>query len=240
MSNKGNRVQAKLKKDNLDRWLLTYSDMITLLMIFFIVLYTISSVNQTKYQTIARSLGLAMGTSYIFGDKSGKLVGDYSELPNESSMQQLESNIQDYIQKNHLQNYASIRTDERGLVISIEDSVFFAKGSAEIEPDKQQMLKSIADLIKKLPNYIRVEGYTDNLPIHTEKYRSNWELSVSRATNVINALVQNGVNPEKLIAVGYGEYKPRFPNNSEENRAKNRRVDIVIMDLKYNKWEPAR
>lgn len=94
-------------------------------------------------------------------------------------------------------------------------------------------------MLKTLPNHIRVEGFTDDLPIHNSKFDSNWELSVIRATNVVKILVNEvGIEPQRISAVGYGEYRPVVPNDSEEHRRLNRRVDIVIMNTEYNKWEP--
>lgn len=227
---------SRIEKDNKERWLLTYSDMITLLMIFFIVMYSISTLNQTKFAMLANSLGLLEGTRYIMGDKSGSDISEF--VSGNKSVNDIAIDISQYVSQNNLQNYITTHIEERGIVISLKDSVFFAKGSADIAPERVNILKNIAAMIKPLPNYIRVEGYTDNLPMHTEKFQSNWELSVIRATNVIHVLVENGVDPKKIVAVGYGEYKPAFSNNNEENRRKNRRVDIVIMDRNYDSWEP--
>lgn len=135
---------------------------------------------------------------------------------------------------------ASVTTyiDERGLVISLNNAILFDSGSAEIKPGNEDVLIKIATTIDTLHNYIRIEGHTDNIPISTATYPSNWELSCARAISVVNLFVESGdIDPEKLIPVGYGEYRPVADNSTEEGRAKNRRIDIIILSEKYNSLE---
>lgn len=238
-------------KNNLERWLLTYSDLITLLMTFFVVMYSLSSINLNKFTQLANSLGISLGTKYVIGDKTSTLPIDNNMINNinkNSKTQQknnntnnegvIEKKLQSYIEANHLSSYITLYSDERGIVISLQEPLLFNLGSADVLPQSRKVIDNISKVLKTIPNYIRVEGYTDDIPINNEKYKSNWELSAARATNVIQVLVEDGINPERLIAVGYGQYKPVVPNTSEENRKKNRRVDIVIMKSDYNKWEP--
>jgi chemotaxis protein MotB len=119
--------------------------------------------------------------------------------------------------------------DERGLVLRFQDSVLFEKSKADILSQTLGALKEIAKILKTTDNPIRIEGHTDDLPINTVKYPSNWELSTTRATNVLRFLIQEGLPGNRLSAVGYGEFRPLVPNDSEENRKKNRRVDLVLI-----------
>ncbi|TCW42166.1 chemotaxis protein MotB [Thermohydrogenium kirishiense] len=229
------------KKENSERWLLTYSDMITLLMIFFIVLYTISTVNSQKFQQIAESLGKSFsGTNYVVGQYSGNSILDGIKPGNNTNTDStIESQLDKLIKQNNLQNMVTYKVDERGFVISLNDTLLFDTGSADVKPDQKATLIKIGNILKAMPNYIRVEGYTDNVPINNSQFHSNWELSVIRATNVVEILVNNvKIDPAKISAVGYGEYRSIVPNDSDKNRQLNRRVDIVIMNSDYNKWEP--
>jgi chemotaxis protein MotB len=229
------------KKENSERWLLTYSDMITLLMIFFIVLYTISTVNSQKFQQIAASLGKTFdGTNYVVGQYSGNSILDSIKTTNNTNTDNaIESQLDKLIKQNNLQNMVTYKIDERGFVISLNDTLLFDTGSADVKPDQKATLIKIGNILKAMPNYIRVEGHTDNVPINNSQFHSNWELSVIRATNVVEILVNDvKIDPAKISAVGYGEYRPIVPNDSDKNRQLNRRVDIVIMNSDYNKWEP--
>lgn len=242
-------VESSDEKNNLERWLLTYSDLITLLMIFFVVMYSLSSINLNKFAQLANSLGLSLGSNYVIGENSGNSLIDNSPISSNGGKNSnanlkgknsdgVEQKLLSYIESKHLSSYVTLYSDERGVVISLQEPLLFKLGSADVLPQNRKIIDNISQILKTIPNYIRVEGYTDDIPINNEKYKSNWELSVARATNVIEILVEDGVNPERLIAVGYGQFKPVVPNTSEENRKKNRRVDIVIMKSGYNKWEP--
>ncbi|MEG6566810.1 flagellar motor protein MotB [Thermoanaerobacterium saccharolyticum] len=232
------------KKENSERWLLTYSDMITLLMIFFIVLYTISTVNSQKFQQIAASLGKTFdGTNYVIGQQSGNSILDSIKTTgtNGTNDNSIASQLDKLIKQYNLQNMVTYKVDERGFVISLNDTLLFDTGSADVKPEQKETLIKIGNILKSMPNYIRVEGYTDNVPINNSQFHSNWELSVIRATNVVEILVNDvKMDPAKISAVGYGEYRPIVPNDSDKNRQLNRRVDIVIMNSGYNKWEPAK
>lgn len=225
-------------KQDKQRWLLTYSDMITLLMIFFIVLYTISNVNSNKFSQIATSLNKTFeGTNYYIGNYAGNSIVEGNNTGN--NINSVENKLDEFIKQNNLQSMVTQKVDERGLVISLNDTLLFDTGSADIREEQKSTLMAIGGMLKKLPNYIRVEGYTDNVPINNNKFHSNWELSVIRATNVVEILVKNvGIDPQKISAVGYGEYRPIAPNDNDKDRQLNRRVDIVIMNTEYNKWEP--
>jgi chemotaxis protein MotB len=138
-----------------------------------------------------------------------------------------------------LSTAVTVQHEERGLVVRFADQVFFDLGKADLKPEALAILNKIGPILKDIPNPIRIEGHTDNLPIKTAQFPSNWELSVHRATSVIRYMVEElDFDPTKLSAAGYGEYRPVRPNDSAENRAMNRRVDIVIMRMDLWAEEP--
>ncbi|MBA5851405.1 flagellar motor protein MotB [Clostridium sp. cel8] len=240
------RKRREKKPDGL-RWMLTYSDLITLLMIFFIVMYSMGQVDQNKYRQIAESFSIAMGGGKsIIGSDSKPSVKDSVKQIDTLNVSQVEKNkldklqqqVNKYLKQNKLSGSVSTNIDERGLVVSINDTLFFDTGKAEIKPEIKTKLKEIGKIINELGNSIRVEGHTDNVPISNNKYSSNWQLSAIRAANVVQFLQDEvGVKPEKLSVGGYGEYKPVAANSTDVGRAKNRRVDIIILSTKFDEME---
>jgi chemotaxis protein MotB len=220
------------------RWLLTYADMITLLMAFFIMMYSMSILNLNRFRQVAISIrsgfgGMAqgqgksiLGTGEHLSLKKSPIEGDNSGVPWE-----VVRKIQSIVKAKRLQKSVMLRPDERGLVVSlVTDQVLFAKGDAELSSGSRKLVTSIAGAMKGIPNGICVEGHTCDLPIVSDKYPSNWELSTARATTVIRCLIEQvHISPERLSAAGYADSKPLVPNNCEKNRAINRRVDIVVL-----------
>lgn len=128
--------------------------------------------------------------------------------------------------------------DMRGLVIRLNNAIFFDSGSAEIKKQSEDTLVEVAGLLNTIDNYIRIEGHTDNVPIRRSTYPSNWELSTARAVSVVKLFINKcNFSPDKLIAVGYGEFKPVADNSTAEGRAQNRRIDIIVLSAKYNNLE---
>ncbi|NLI13192.1 flagellar motor protein MotB [Pelotomaculum propionicicum] len=241
------------KKGNHERWLLTYSDLITLLMIFFVVMYALSSLNAKKFQAVALSLSRAMGgggqsvmnepgASFVPGVTGSSLVKEVEmtlETEENSNLERIRKELQAYIDENGLNGKVTVSIEERGVVLSFQDVALFPLGSAQLTPDAKSLVGSIGQILKKAPHYLRVEGHTDNLPINTSQYPSNWELSVARATSVVQELVNvQKLSPELLSAAGYGEFRPKVPNETAESRQQNRRVDIVVLKSKYETAEP--
>lgn len=258
------------EKDNSERWLLTYSDLITLLMIFFVVMYSMSKVDADKFQAMAESLSIALGggtpsqveigtspsgPSLIEtypsntpqpsgntpeeGNDSGNGKGDGTGNADMETMtiESIKQKLDKFALDNGIEAKLVSSIEERGLVISIQDTLLFESGSAEITPRAKEILDKINNVLASAPNYIKVEGHTDNLPINTNRFPSNWELSVLRATNVLH-IMQGKIHAEQLSATGYGEYRPITSNDSEAGRARNRRVDLVILRSKYDLTEP--
>lgn len=217
--------------ENVDRWLLTYADMITLLVALFIMLYSMSAVNQEKFGALAMSMRREFQA--LPEHNGGKVVGTGNIV---DPIEQQAMRLQQFLQEEGLQTQVRVRHEERGLVISLlSDGALFDLGSADIKPSAKQVLDRVAEVLRAVPNPVLIEGHTDNLPIRTVQYPSNWELSAARAARVLRYLVQKGRIPaERLIAVGYADTRPLVPNSSPANRAQNRRVDIAVLKTSQN------
>lgn len=238
-------AKAKVEKDNSERYLLTYADLMNLLLILFIILFSYSQVDTQKFQQLSQSLGAAFGNgstpSVVQGGASGNsLINFPASMPSpvipssieEQQIEGLQGEISNMIKTEGLGGDVSVKMTERGIKMSIDANFIFKSGSAELEKDSIDKVLVIGKkILSKLPDkHIRVEGHTDNIPINSPKFPSNWELSGSRATNVLRILVdQAGINPTLISAVAYGDSMPLLENNSDANRAKNRRVDIIIL-----------
>ncbi|SJZ34994.1 chemotaxis protein MotB [Trichlorobacter thiogenes] len=152
------------------------------------------------------------------------------QLAGENEFREMASSIEAYLVKQGFQNKVTLSITQRGLVISLKEAGFFDSGSAKLKQDSISTLRGIAAGLQQYTNRFRVEGHTDSVPIRSSEFRSNWELSTARATNVIHFLVDSaGLSPNSLSAVGYGEFQPLVDNSTPEQRAKNRRVDIVVL-----------
>lgn len=213
------------------RWLLTYADMITLLLALFIILFSISTINKVKLQRLVRDLGGGFNN-----------VDALNNPPNgqttvtEDDLKVMQSQLQQYIQQNQLQNKVQTRIRQNGarreLVITLlTDKSLYDSGSADLRDMTKRILDVVNGQLRRRKNDIRVEGNTDNVPISTSQFPSNWELSAARAVGVARYLVEkDGLNPKRIYVAGYGEFRPRVANDTEEHRQSNRRVDIVVLD----------
>jgi chemotaxis protein MotB len=237
--------------ENHERWLLSYADFITLLMIFFVVMYSMSNLDKEKYRQVAAGLNRAMGGgggANIVGKDGGVPLDDWTptntNLVNTDEQEKLEkvkAIVDQYLKDSGLENSVATTVEERGLVLSFKDSLFFDSGKADIKSEQLNRLIQIGKILNQPiinGSYIRVEGHTDNRPINNSSYKSNWDLSVIRASNVAQVLIdQSGIKPGRVSAAGYGEFRPKADNKDESGKAQNRRVDILIMNTKYNEVE---
>jgi chemotaxis protein MotB len=242
--------------ENSERWLLTYADMITLLVAFFIMLYAMSVVNKVKFEALAisvrsgfdgndkmQTMKLSPGTGIL---QSNALVapthitdferpdGTISEWRQEAEslrLESLKSKIEAVAKARGIEKQMAVTENARGVDIRIlADSLLFNTGDGRLKPNAGPLLAQIAVVLNSVTNDVCVEGHTDNLAIDTPLYPSNWELSTARATNVLRFLVERGgVSADRLSASGYADTRPVVPNTSDANRALNRRVDIVIL-----------
>ena len=224
----------------MERWLLTYADMITLLMVFFIMMYTISTVNADKFRALAENLGMVLTGSPPAGIIEEGTNSTVPELTGEAKhLADLQQALNEFIAREELGEQITVNLEERGLVVRFQTTVLFARGSADLTPEARRIIDRVGDRLNDLPNYIRVEGHTCDLPINTPQYPSNWELSTARATNALQELISScNISPGRLSEIGYGEYRARVPNINESSRQMNRRIDIVILRTKYDEVEP--
>ncbi len=242
---------------NHERWLVSYADFITLLFAFFVVMYASSRVDGKKMGYVVDSIQRAFGAiplSEVSGGGTGVMSGipspaqhsfvsDMGAGTEKVAMEETAQEIKSSLEKGtkDVNQSVNISVSERGLVISVADKVFFDPGQAAIREEVKPALDSIAQSLLKIPNHIRIEGHTDNAPISTAQFPSNWELSTARAAAIIrHFLTKFPFDPRKLSAAGYGEYRPVASNDSPEGRTKNRRVDIVMLHSQLGKTEEPR
>jgi len=237
------RIKRNPDKENLERWLLTYADLITLLLAFFVVLYSISKVDSGKYTEVSLALQSALhgkGPTVLPRDMIGidEELGDaWSAI---GDLRILQGLIRTKLNEIGLSASITANMDQRGLVIRVSESAFFDLGSADLRPEAFHVLDLIFDFLNTIPNHIRIEGHTDNLPISNSRFPSNWELSVNRATVCVRYLIEKrDFRPERISALGYGEYRPVASNSSPEGRRNNRRVDIIVLNWNERRNEPS-
>jgi chemotaxis protein MotB len=222
-------------------WVITFADMVTLLMVFFILLFAIGTIEQEKWRQLKESLREALGADAIeeMGTRQGldviqtqvdeqtvHAVDEVGAMVNRE-MEDIISEVEEFVFKNKLAGEVRVSSDERGAVITISDVVLFPAGSAEMTPKGRTTLRQVFDVLKQFNYNVKVEGHTDNTPIHTLRYPSNWELSASRASEVAHMLIKDGYPPERLSVEGFAEFRPKVPNTSPENRSVNRRIEVV-------------
>lgn len=211
-------------KDYLNRWVVSYADFVTMLLALFMVMWALSGAHNGKINSTTKSVQKAFKTTTTTA-QTNNLNGS---VPTKLSEQDII--LKKLSQNQTLKNKTKLLKGDKGAIIRLNDKMLFSAGSAIIKPDVLSTLDDIAAELKTLNNHIIIEGHTDSTPINTTQFPSNWELSTARATNIINYLVsKQGLSPQKLSAVGYGEYMPIAPNTSYEGKSQNRRVDIIIL-----------
>ncbi len=238
-----NRKAVHEEHENGERWLLTYSDLITLLLGLFVILYASSQVDSGKFQQLMNAFENMFGTT---GEGGGGIMPNKGGLPipmvgsNGRSLVEIGRQITAAMQAARIKNNpntpdnstaGNIMINERGLTVHLEEELLFETGRADLKKSSLDLLDTIAIIIADMPNELRMEGHTDNVPINTAQFPSNWHLSVARAmTTAYYLMERHHLRPEKISVVGYGEYRPIADNTSSEGRSKNRRVDLVILE----------
>lgn len=251
------RRQARYPTENVDRWVVSYADFITLLFAFFVVMYAVSSVNDGKYRVLSQSLRATFGE--VVAEQPGGLEAVLEQMqevreqsadaadatdgqpglaPGEGVLppEITAEDILDYIQstlRNALggdlaEGKLQLTETQRGVELEFNSQLLFDSASAVLDQQYRPVLIEIAEILGTMDNAIDVEGFTDDVPIETERFPSNWELSAARAVAVIRLLAEKGVEPSRMVAVGYGPHRPAASNDTAEGRARNRRVIIVI------------
>jgi chemotaxis protein MotB len=213
-----------------ERWLVSYADFITLLFAFFTTMYAISTVDAQKMSKMVESMQTAFATSGVpaVDTRLPRPGPDSSDVPPAASP---DAALARDLAATLGGDLVDVTVDERGVVISIREAGSFATGSADLSPVARDVLGRLAARVRDLSNTLRIEGHTDDVPIRSGRFASNWELSTARATAVVQYFVQEGgIAPDRLSAAGYGEFHARVPNDSDANRARNRRVDVVVLN----------
>lgn len=231
-----------------DRWVISYADFVTLLFAFFTTLYASSTVDVAKLSTVADSMHSAFDTQppapAPTASGEGVVGGTGREVLNRSTAvvdaqityvrSQVETELAEAIRAGQIE----INRDRRGLVISIPESSAFPVGSDDLSQALAQVMTRLALALERLPNAIRIEGHTDDVPIHTARFASNWDLSAARAIRVVDVLMARGtLSPDRLSVAGYGEYRPRLSNATPDGRSRNRRVDVVVLNAETDAAE---
>lgn len=250
------RVKAESSDDS-GNWLTTYSDLVTNLLCFFVLLFSMATVDAQKFENVSRALRSAIGgqtlyhnmgkkiltVNFINPDDTGKKIVD-----NERYIANAEEILLDDKEKIKEEKYALVKEqlyedfaelgiadlvdiveENDSLLVRLNSQILFKPGSAEILEEGKNTLDVLTESLRALDNQIIIEGHTDTVPINTPLFPSNWELSTKRATNVVTYLVNLGVDPSRLTASGCGEYKPIADNNTAEGRNKNRRIEFIIL-----------
>lgn len=230
-------ARKKKKGDDIrtDGWMDTFADTMTLLLTFFILLYSISAVDSEKLKELSEALQYSLtGNSSV---KELQSIDDLKiEIEEGTKYEDLAAKLNKIIEENSLTDEIKIREEDRGIVLEVDESILFDSGKAEIKEDSIHVLDTVAKIIQETDNEIVAEGNTDNVPVSNAKYKSNWELSTERSLSIVRYLIENkNINPNRISLKGYGEYNPIVPNDSDENRAKNRRVDILVVEERVKK-----
>jgi chemotaxis protein MotB len=226
---------------NHEAWAIPYGDLVTLLLAFFVVMYSISSVNEGKYRVVSDSLNAAFRgtpstTSPIqVGNKAATTVAapvvqlDDEALVKTMALRQMAERVASAMSPLIAQGLLDVHTGDGFIEVSIRSDILFGSGSAALATDAAPVIQLLGTTLKSFPNHIRVEGHTDNVPIKTAAFNSNWELSAVRAASVVHLLIDSGVDANRLSVVAFGEFRPVLPNTTPDGRNANRRVVLVIV-----------
>jgi len=238
-------------QDSHERWLVSYADFITLLFAFFVVLYAASKADQKKQAQVSQAIDSAFRSLGIFAN-SNRLQNGPANAANgvdrpvipmnivmgedvlsparvKEDLNQMRRDLEQTLSNQIAQHTVSIQMGRDGLVISLREAGFFNSGSATPRPESLAILRQVAASLERSPYDLRIEGHTDNVPIHNDEFDSNWELSSSRATRIARLFLDlKAIAPERLSAAGYAEFHPVASNETAEGRAENRRVDLVV------------
>ena len=265
----GRRKKKPEKQPSHERWLVSYADFITLLFAVFVTLFAMSQTDKRKVEQVIASLRESFGYSKTSVANKANIMDstDLRAIPSlkpeavnmgpvqpqlrfdktgkgqkhadENDFKGVKTSLEAYLLKHGLQDKVKMDIERRGLVISLKEAGLFDSGSAYIKISSYPLLAKIAESLVQYDNHVRVEGHTDNVPINSQAFKSNWELSTARATNIVHHLINYyRFDPGLISATGYGEYRPVTDNGTEEGRAKNRRVNIVILSSEGENGEP--
>jgi chemotaxis protein MotB len=246
------KARVEEEQDKEDRWLLTYADLITLLMAFFVVMYSLSRVDKAKFEQIAMSLAFVFPTSRSafvplpgVGGQKGTEPSSVMRKPSEppspppteagkekTALEKLADQFRDLAQMEGIEGSVSVSATPDGhrVIVRLSESLLFEPGSADLTAQAQALIDKIAKILATANKRVRVEGHTDNVPIHNAQFQSNWELSTARATNVVRFLQEKvGIEPKRLQAIGMSEYHPVATNATAAGQSQKRRIEINLV-----------
>ncbi len=247
------RKKPPEEHENHERWLISYADFITLLFAFFVVMYSISSVNEGKYRVLSDSLGSAFKSVAAAPQlrlnqpptaprpirpappKKPESLADPKTKQRTENMRQVAQDLLKVLTPLINDNQVKITQSVRGITVEINAAALFAPGQATLQPESAKALTAVADVLAQVPNQIQIEGHTDDIPISTAFFPSNWELSSARASSVVRLFSANDVAQERMVAIGYADNRPVVPNTDNASRARNRRVTMLIISEEPSK-----
>ena len=206
------KANDKNRDTDSNDWLTTYADMATLLMTFFVLLFSMSTLDPVKINNMIKGMS------------------DDNAKP-QVSLSTIKKEVKELLKQEQLENVIEVTKNSRGVTMKIPGDYAFASGTARVTRDMKLILVKMVPKMKQATYAIAVEGHTDNDPIRSPMFESNWELSAARASAVVRYLISEGVSPQKFRAIGFGDTQPKFPNDTRENKAKNRRVDITFLTV---------
>ncbi len=239
--------RKRIEHDNHERWLISYADFVTLLFAFFVVMYSISSVNEGKYKTFSDSLNVAfdqngaslnvqsgqVGSGVLIDKHAAEQLEQQRKI--QAQMKAIDEGLRQVMSPLIEQGLVGVHQTRRGVVVDISASTLFREGEEKLQSGAQQTLLQVAQVLSRENQSIEVEGHTDDVPIKTAQFPSNWELSSGRASSVVRMLVAYGVPEKRLSAVGMAANQPVVSNDTAENRAKNRRVSITVLSPEFDR-----
>jgi chemotaxis protein MotB len=226
---------------NHEAWAIPYGDLVTLLLAFFVVMYSISTVNEGKYRVVSDSLSAAFRGSpsgpqpvQVGSPAATTVAAPIVQLDVDArrmALQQMAQQAEEAMAPLIAQGLVDVQLGNGIVDIAIRSDILFSSGSAQLADEAQPVIRQLADVLKTFPNSIQVQGHTDNVPMNGGTYRSNWELSAARAASVVHIMIDGGIDPRRLSVVAYGEFRPVLPNTTPDGRNANRRVVLTISSV---------
>lgn len=240
--------KKKCPEEVSEKWAIPYADFLTLLLCLFIALFAMAQAGKQAALEYAQAFAKAFGMRLVpFQESLPKQILPQPVVPRSEPtekgrrIQRQIRELEEMLKRMGLEGEFKVSYEVIGIRLILQEKILFPSGSAEIKPETYPILDKLYEILKDLPNPVEVEGHTDSIPISTEKFPSNWELSTARASSIVRYFIAKGINPERLKASGYADTKPIASNATPEGRAQNRRVEIVILNIKgseLTKQEP--
>ncbi len=240
--------KKKCPEEVSERWAIPYADFLTLLLCLFIALFAMAQAGKQAALEYAQAFAKAFGMRLVpFQETLPKQILPQPVVPRSEPtekgrrIQRQIKELEEMLKRMGLEGEFKVSYEVIGIRLILQERILFSSGSAELRPETYSILDKLYDILKDLPNPVEVEGHTDSIPIATDRFPSNWELSTARASSIVRYFISKGIYPERLKASGYADTKPIASNATPEGRAQNRRVEIVILNIKgseLTKQEP--